>query len=88
MPYRDEFFVRLIFARFVILFREDKTPAENTVLLLTFQDDLFYYQDKTDITKKTWYDNKNEDIKQLHFGDHTNSTNSVRNRSYFAIMWT
>ena len=29
--------------------------------------------------------NKNEDIKQLHSGNHENSTNSVQNLSYFSL---
>ena len=29
--------------------------------------------------------NKNEDIQQLHSGIHANSTNSVRNMSYFSL---
>ena len=29
--------------------------------------------------------NKNEDIKQLHSGNHANCTNSVRNLSYFSL---
>ena len=56
-----------------------------TVFLSTFQNVLFYYQDRKLTLKKTLkHDvNKNEDIKQLHSGNHTNSTNSVRNLSYF-----
>ena len=29
--------------------------------------------------------NKDEDIEQLHSGNHANSTNSVRNLSYFSL---
>ena len=39
---------------------------------------------KEDITLK--HDvNKNEDIKQLHSGNHANSTNSVRNPPYLSL---
>ena len=32
------------------------------------------------------FQNKKEDIKQLHLGNNANSTNSVRNLSYYSLL--
>ena len=53
--------------------------SECAVLLLRHKTDF-----KEDITMQ--YDvNKNEDIKQLHSGNHASSTNSAGNLSYFSL---
>ena len=57
------------------------------MILLTFQNVLFYYQDIKTGAKEgiaLYHDmNKNEHIKHLHLGNNANSTNSVQNMSIF-----
>ena len=59
------------------------------MFLSTFQSVLFHYQDiKIDVKedKTLKHDvNKINGIKQLHSGNHANSTNAVPNLSYFSL---